>query len=213
MSWLFKFLSNSVGKKILMAITGLFFCCFLVIHLLGNLTLYGGKDTFNAYVDHLHSLGPLINVAEVLMLVFALVHVLTGLVITFQNVMARPQKYQVKKTGGGRTLGSSTMPYTGAILFLFVIAHLVNFHFADHETSTVYDIVTRVFKDPIIVSSYVFAMIVAAVHVSHGFWSAFQTLGLNHEKYTPAIKGMAFVFSVAVGAGFGFIPLWISFFI
>jgi succinate dehydrogenase / fumarate reductase cytochrome b subunit len=212
MSWLFKTLSSSIGKKLMMAVTGLFFCSFLVVHLLGNLTVYGGKESFNSYVDHLHSLGPLIHVAEGFMIIFALVHVLTGLILAFDNFKARPVKYEVNKNGGGRTFGSSTMPYTGLILLMFVIVHLKGFHFADHASNTVYDIMDGAFNDRIIVAFYVFAMIVASIHVSHGFWSAFQTLGINHEKYTPTIKGAALVFSLMVGAGFGFIPVWISFF-
>ncbi|MBU1169075.1 MAG: succinate dehydrogenase cytochrome b subunit [Proteobacteria bacterium] len=213
MSWLVKTLSTSVGKKLVMAVTGLFFCCFLVVHLLGNLTLYKGMETFNGYVDHLHALGPLIRVAEVLMLVFALVHVTTGLMLTYQNYMSRPVKYQMNKSGGGRTLGSATMPYTGIVLIFFVIAHLLGFHFADHETQTVYDIVSHAFSDPVVVGYYVVAMLVVAVHVSHGFWSAFQSLGVNHEKYNPAIKALALVFSLVVGAGFGLIPVYMSLFI
>lgn len=212
MTWLFKTLSSSIGKKLMMAATGLFFCCFLVVHLLGNLTVYWGKESFNSYVDHLHSLGPLIHVAEAFMVVFALVHVITGLMLALDNFKARPVKYEVNKNGGGRTFGSATMPYTGLILLMFVIAHLKGFHFADKTTKTVYDIMTGAFSDRSIVAFYVFAMIVAGIHVSHGLWSAFQTMGINHEKYTPAIKGAAFVFSLMVGAGFGFIPLWISFF-
>jgi succinate dehydrogenase / fumarate reductase cytochrome b subunit len=212
MSWLIKTLSSSIGKKLMMAVTGLFFCCFLVVHLMGNLTVYGGKESFISYVDHLHSLGPLIHVAEAFMIVFALVHVITGLMLALDNFKARPVKYEVNKNGGGRTFGSATMPYTGLILLMFVIAHLKGFHFADKTTRSVYDIMTGAFSDRSIVAFYVFAMIVAGIHVSHGLWSAFQTLGINHEKYTPAIKGAAFVFSLMVGAGFGFIPLWISFF-
>lgn len=213
MSWVVKTLSSSVGKKLMMALTGLFFCLFLVVHLLGNLTVYAGKETFNSYVEHLHALGPLIHVAEVLMVVFALVHVGSGILLTYQNYMSRPIKYQVNKSGGGRTLGSSTMPYTGPLLLIFVIIHLINFHFADHEIQTVYDIVATAFKDPVIVTFYVVSMIIAAIHVSHGFWSAFQTLGLNHDKYNPAIKTLALLFSIAVGAGFGLIPIYITFFI
>lgn len=212
MSWLTETLSSSIGKKLLMAVTGLFFCCFLVVHLIGNLTVYGGSDTFNSYVDHLHSFGPLIRVAEVLMVVFALVHIVTGLSLALDNFKARPVKYAMKKNGGGRTLGSSTMPYTGLVLLLFVLVHLKGFHFADHTSRTVFEIMKNAFSDRIVVFFYVIAMAVAAVHVSHGFWSAFQTLGLNHEKYTPAIKGISLIFSLAVGVGFGFIPLWLSFF-
>lgn len=211
MSWLVKTLSTSVGKKLLMAVTGLFFCCFLMVHLLGNLTVYGGEGMFNAYVEHLHAFGPLLHVAEVGLLISAILHVSTGIALTYQNYMARPLKYQMNKSGGGRTLGSSTMPYTGVLLILFIIAHLIGFHFADHTGRTVFDIVSKAFQSPVIVSYYVAAMLVAAVHVSHGFWSAFQTLGINHEKYTPMIKTLGFMFSMAVGAGFGFIPIWISF--
>lgn len=213
MSWVVKTLSSSVGKKLMMAVTGLFFCLFLVVHLLGNLTVYGGEGMFNSYVEHLHALGPLISVAEVLMVLFALVHVVTGLMLTYQNYVARPVRYQVDKSGGGSTLGSSTMPYTGSILLIFVIVHLINFHFADHEIQTVYDIVTTAFSNPVIVAFYVVSMIIVAIHVSHGFWSAFQTLGLNHDKYNPAIKTLALLFSIGVGAGFGLIPIYISFFI
>ncbi len=212
MSWLTDTLTSSIGKKLLMAASGLFFCCFLVVHLIGNLTVFGGSETFNSYVDHLHSLGPLIRIAEVLMAIFAFVHVVTGLSLALDNFKARPVKYEMKKNGGGRTLGSATMPYTGLVLLLFVLVHLKGFHFADHTSRSVFDIMTGAFSDPVIVGFYVFAMAVVAVHVSHGFWSAFQTLGLNHEKYTPAIKGLSLIFSLTVGVGFGFIPVWLSFF-
>lgn len=212
MACIVKTVSSSIGKKILMALTGLFFCCFLTVHLLGNLTVYGGPDVFNGYVDRLHSLGALIRAAEVAMLVFALVHVVTGLTLALENFRARPEKYQMNKNGGGRTIGSSTMPFTGLILLIFIIAHLKGFHFADHGTRSVYDIMVLAFGDRIVVFFYAFAMIVAGVHVYHGFWSAFQTLGLSHEKYTPGIKAASLLFSLMVAGGFGFIPLWISFF-
>lgn len=213
MAWLIKTVSSSVGKKLLMALTGLAFCCFLLVHLMGNLFLYCGKDAFNSYVEHLHSLGVLINVAEVFLLVFAIIHVVSGLTLTWQNYTSRPEKYVVNKRAGGRTIGSATMPYTGIILLGFIVAHLRGFHFADHETQTVYDIVVKAFSDPAIMGFYTFAMIVAAVHVSHGVWSAFQTLGLSHEKYTPAIRKAGLLFSITIGAGFGFIPLWIAYFL
>ncbi len=212
MAWILKTVSSSLGKKVLMALTGLFFCSFLTVHLLGNLTIFGGEAAFNSYVARLHSLGMLIHLAEAFMLLCALVHVATGLTLAVENFKARPDKYQMKKNGGGRTIGSSSMPYTGLILLIFIIAHLKGFHFADHETRSVYDIMTLAFNDRIVVSFYVFAVIVAGVHVHHGFWSAFQTLGLTHEKYTPAVKAVSLLFSLLVAGGFGFIPLWISFF-
>ena len=107
MNWLLKILWTSIGKKILMAFTGLSFCGFLIAHLAGNLTLYKGKDAFNAYAESLHALGPLITIAELGLLFFALIHVLIGATLFFENYKARPSRYAVKKSAGGRTIGVS----------------------------------------------------------------------------------------------------------
>jgi len=207
MLWLKDLLLSSIGKKLLMAATGLCFCGFLAVHLAGNLTLYAGGPVFNAYAEHLHALGPVLSAAEAGMLLFALVHVITGITLFLQNLRARPARYSVKKAAGGRTLGSRTMPYTGLALLAFVALHLVNFHFVDKGGRTIYQIVSQAFADPLTVGIYVAAMIAAALHVSHGFWSALQTLGAAHPKYTPLIRGAALLFSLAVGLGFGSIPL------
>jgi len=210
MNWFTETFGSSVGKKLMMAATGLLFCVFLVLHLAGNLTIYMGKDVFNSYAEHLHSLGPLITLAEWGLLIFAVIHVSTGLLLFYQNFKARPERYSVNKRAGGRTLGSATMPYTGVILLLFVIYHLLNFHFVDKTHTTIFQIVSNAFAQPSYVLIYTFAMIIAAVHVSHGFWSAFQTLGANHPKYTPFLRGLSLVFSLVIGIGFGFIPIYVS---
>ena len=210
MNWFTNTFGSSVGKKMMMAVTGLFFCVFLVLHLAGNLTLFMGKDVFNSYAEHLHSLGPLLTLAEWGLLIFAVVHISTGLLLFYQNFKARPERYAVNKRAGGRTLGSATMPYTGVVLLLFVIYHLFNFHFVDKTHTTIFQIVSNAFAQPSYVLIYTFAMIIAAVHVSHGFWSAFQTLGANHPKYTPFLRGLSLVFSLIVGIGFGFIPVYVS---
>jgi len=209
MNWFTNTLGTSVGKKLMMALTGLCFCGFLAVHLIGNLTLYGGKNLFNAYAEHLHSLGPVITVAEWGLLTLAAIHILTGLTLFLGNLNARPERYAVNKSAGGRTLGSSTMPYTGILLLIFIVLHLINFHFADRTYQTVYHIVSGVLSKPEYVFIYVAAVIIAAIHVSHGFWSAFQTLGANHPKYMPFIQGVGLAFSVIVGFGFGFIPVFI----
>jgi len=210
MNWFTNTFASSVGKKLMMAVTGLFFCVFLVLHLAGNLTLFMGKDVFNSYAEHLHSLGPILILAEWGLLIFAVIHISTGLLLFYQNFKARPERYAVNKRAGGRTLGSATMPYTGVILLLFVIYHLFDFHFVDKTHTTIFQIVSNVFAQPSYVLIYTFAMIIAAVHVSHGFWSAFQTLGANHPKYTPFLRGLSLVFSLIVGFGFGFIPVYVS---
>jgi len=210
MNWLINTLKSSVGKKIMMSVTGLCFCGFLVGHLGGNLTIYGGKEMFNSYAEHLHALGILVTFAEWGLLICAVIHILTGLTLFYQNYKARPVRYRVNKNGGGRTLGSSTMPYTGIILLGFVLFHLANFHFIDKTDTTIYTIVSEAFNNPLYVMLYIAAMVVAALHVSHGFWSAFQTLGANHPKYMPLIRTVSLIFALAVGIGFGALPIYIS---
>ncbi len=210
MSWLTQTLSSSIGKKLMMAVTGMGFIGFLAGHLAGNLTIYGGRDAFNGYAEHLHSLGLLLKVAEFGLLLFALIHIATGLILFLQNWSARPKRYCVDKSAGGRTLGSRTMPYTGVAILAFVVFHLVNFHFVDKMDTTIFDIVTIAFQNPVYVALYVVAMILVAIHVSHGLWSAFQTLGMNHTKYMPMITTAGLVFAVLVGFGFGFLPIYIA---
>jgi succinate dehydrogenase / fumarate reductase, cytochrome b subunit len=210
MNWLIQTLQSSIGKKMLMALTGLGFIGFLAGHLAGNLTIYGGSDPFNAYAEHLHALGPLVRAAEMGLLLMALIHVTTGLILFLQNLNARPQCYRVNKSAGGRSLGSRTMPYTGVLILGFAVFHLLSFHFVDKSNTTIFEIVSAAFQDPIYIAIYVAAMLTVAVHVSHGFWSAFQTLGMNHGKYMPIISTAGLVFAIVVGIGFGCIPIFIG---
>jgi len=210
MNRLINTLGTSIGKKLLMAVTGFSFCCFLVMHLAGNLTIYAGKDSFNAYAEHLHSLGPLLTLFEWILLTLAIVHVLTGAILFYQNYTSRSVRYAVDKRAGGRGLGSATMPYTGGIILAFVIFHLFDFHFIDKSNTTIFQIVSNAFAEPMHVGIYSAAMIVVAIHISHGFWSLFQTIGANHPKYMPVIKGAGIIFSVIVAIGFGFIPVYFT---
>ena len=210
MDWLIKTAGTSVGKKLMMAVTGLAFCGFLGTHLAGNLTLYGGADAFNSYAEHLHALGPLLSLAEFGLLALFLVHIFTGLTLFYQNFKARPERYVVNRAAGGRTLGSRTMPYTGILILAFVIYHLINFHFVDKSNTTIFAVVSGTFSDPLPVVLYIAAMAVVAVHVSHGFWSLFQTFGANHPKYMPAVMAVGLLFSIAVGVGFGLLPVVVS---
>jgi len=212
MNWLINTLGSSIGKKLLMALTGLGFISFLVGHLAGNLTIYGGKDAFNSYAAHLHAIGPLVTAAELGLLLFAVIHVATGAILFYQNLKARPERYKVNKCGGGRTIGSATMPYTGFVVLAFVIFHLLNFHFVDKTHTTIFQIVSEAFASPVYVLIYIVAMVIVALHVSHGFWSAFQSLGANHPKYMPFIMGASVAVSVIFGIGFGFLPVYISLF-
>jgi succinate dehydrogenase / fumarate reductase cytochrome b subunit len=210
MNWITNTMGASIGKKLMMALTGMGFMIFLTAHLVGNLNLYIGKDAFNAYAEGLQKLGPVLRLFEAGLILFAVVHILTGSWLFYQNWQARPQRYQVNKSAGGRTIGSGTMPYTGFVILLFVILHLFNFTFVDKTNTTVFDIVLSKFSNPLYVVVYIAAMAVVAIHVSHGFWSAFQSLGLNHSKYMPLIMVLSIVFAVVVGIGFGFLPVYIT---
>jgi succinate dehydrogenase / fumarate reductase cytochrome b subunit len=208
MNWLTKTLSSSIGKKQVMAVTGLGFCFFLAVHLIGNLTIYGGKSLFLSYVEHLHSLGYLITFAEWGLALFALVHIGVGLLLFVENQRARPVKYAVNKSAGGETIGSRTAPYTGALILIFIIIHLLKFRFVDKTGVNDFVILSSTFTQLGYVVFYVVGVIIVAVHVSHGFWSGFQTLGLSHPKYMPFIQLLSTVFAVIIALGFGSIPLF-----
>jgi succinate dehydrogenase / fumarate reductase cytochrome b subunit len=209
MNWLTQTFSSSIGKKQIMAVTGLGFCLFIIVHLLGNLTVYSGKDSFLAYVERLHSLGSLITLAEWGLAVFAVLHIGMGLLLFIRNVQSRPVRYAVRKNAGGRTIGSITEPYTGLLILAFIVVHLLKFRFVDKTTTNDFIILSNTFAQIGYVLFYVLGVVVVAFHVSHGFWSGFQTIGLNHPKYMPFIQRFGLVFSIILGVGFASIPLYI----
>jgi succinate dehydrogenase cytochrome b subunit len=209
MNWFFRTLSTSVGKKQLMAVTGLLFLLFLATHLLGNLSIYGGSGAFVSYAEHLHALGNLLVAAEILMLLALIIHVSTAVVLFFENRAARPIKYAVDKSGGGRTLSSVTMPYTGLLVLGFICVHLATFshHIVDQTTRNIFQIAVSVFSQPVYLVIFLASMVILGFHVRHGLWSAFQTVGANHPKYMPFIQKLSIVFAVIVAVGFGSLPL------
>jgi succinate dehydrogenase / fumarate reductase cytochrome b subunit len=210
MNWLTRTFSSSIGKKQIQAVTGLAFCVFVAVHLMGNLTLYAGKESFLSYVDHLHSVEALLTLAEFGLIFFAVLHIGMGLYLFLENRRARPVAYAVDKSAGGRTIGSRTAPYTGALILVFLIFHLIKFRFVDKMTINDFIILSNTFSEfGFWTLFYVAGVIVVAVHVSHGFWSGFQTLGLNHPKYMPLIERVGIIFSLIIGIGFASIPVYL----
>jgi succinate dehydrogenase / fumarate reductase cytochrome b subunit len=185
------------------------FLLFLATHLLGNLSIYGGRTAFVAYAQHLHALGKLLLAAEVLLAAALIIHVSLGLILFFENRRARPVRYTMDKSGGGRTFSSQTMPYTGLLILGFIGVHLSNFshHLVDQTNRTILQITAEVFSHRGYLAFYLFSMVIVALHVRHGLWSAFQTVGANHPKYMPFIEKLSIVFAVIVGIGFGSLPL------
>jgi succinate dehydrogenase / fumarate reductase, cytochrome b subunit len=209
MHWVMRTFSTSVGKKQLMAVTGLLFLLFLATHLLGNLSVYGGSAAFVAYAEHLHALGKLLMAAEVGMAVALIIHVSTAVFLFFQNRRARPVKYAVDKSGGGRTFSSQAMPYTGLLILGFIGVHLATFshHIVDQTTRNIFQIAVDVFSHKVFLAIYLVGVVVVGFHVRHGLWSALQTVGANHPKYMPFVQKLSIVFAVIVALGFGSLPL------
>jgi len=211
MTWIFRAFSRSLGKKQLMALTGLALTAFLVAHLAGNLLVFLGPDAFNGYSASLEH-NPLLIPAEIVLLLLYVAHVLLAIVVTIENRKARPERYVMKRREGGKTLASSTMLYSGLIIFVFVVLHLITFKFADREGTTLYDIEVRVFQSLPYVIWYVFAVSVVGLHVSHGFQSSFRTLGLGHPKYLRLVDKTSRILGVALAVGYALIPIWIHLF-
>ena len=214
-----KFFTASIGKKQIMALTGLGLIGFTVTHLLGNFLILVGPDAFNKYAYTLTS-NPLIYVAEAILLGMFLLHIFLAAVLQIQNRLARPESYAVKvKTGRGETFASSTMPYTGLIMLVFIVLHLINFKFGSNYPTVVdgtqlrdlYRTVVEYFANPLYTAWYVFAMLALAIHTSHGFWSMFQSWGLNHPKYNPVIKAASIGYAVFVFVGFSGLAIFCHF--
>ena len=203
-------LRSSIGKKLVMAITGLGFCIFLISHLAGNLIIYAGNDAFNSYAERLHTLGPLLILAEIGLLLLGIVHISTGAYLFYQNFRARPVRYKKKRNAGGRTIGSSTMPYTGFLILIFIVFHLVDFHFVEKADRSIYQIVLETFSNPGYTIFYILSMVVVATHIDHGFWSLLQTLGIDNLECMPVFRVISSAFSLFVGIGFGSLPVFIT---
>ncbi len=201
MSWFFRACRSSLGKKTIMAVSGTLLGGFLLVHAAGNSSIFWGADAFNSYAKHLHSLGVLIPVAEVLLLAVFLLHVITGISLTLQNRAARAERYALHRSAGGRSWGSRTMIWTGLIILAFIILHLLNFHFTGHDRP-ISQIVAPVLTSPLYSLIYGVAMLALGLHLSHGFWSVFQTLGVNHPRYNRFLRSLAWTGCVLIAGVF-----------
>lgn len=213
MGWFKQAVFSSIGKKGIMAISGAMLGLFLLIHLAGNLTIFFGPDILNAYARRLHALGPVLYILEAGLFLVFLIHIVFALIIYFENLRARPAAYAVScfspsKTGAGQWL-SGTMPYTGLAIFVFLIVHLYNFSFADYPQTS--DAVKAVLYRPGHAIFYAMAVAALVMHLSHGFWSMFQSLGLSHPRYDSFIRTGAVYLSVVLGTILFLIPtlIWL----
>ena len=194
-----RFFSSSVGKKSVMSITGFLLGCFLLLHLAGNTTVFLGRNAFISYATHLHSLGPIIHIFEAGLVTVFILHVFFALRLYIENLSARPERYAMDRSSGGRTFASRTMPYTGVLILIFIILHLKNFYFTD-SSIPIADTVRTSLRNPVICLYYVVSLLILGIHTSHGFWSLFQSLGVNHPHFNEFLRQGAIIVSV-LGAG------------
>lgn len=206
MSWITRTLTSSIGKKMLMAISGAFLVLFILIHLIGNSTSLLGRAAFLSYAAHLHSLGQLVTLFEILLLGIFCTHVTLALLLFLENLRARPQRYAMVTSRGGRSPGSRTMIYSGTVILVFLVVHLLNFHFTSHATP-IADIVRATLSNPAIAIFYIIGVLALGLHISHGFWSLFQSLGLEHPKYTGGLEKKSVALGFGVGLLFALIPV------
>lgn len=214
------FLNSSIGKKLMMAVTGSFLLIFLIVHLIGNITLFFGPTVFNGYVSTLDVVKPLIRVIEVVLLAAFVLHIYNGFKLWLENKKAKGIKYQVNGSAENSDVFSRTMFLTGSIVFIFLVTHLGTFfwRFNVHDPMGLanvhqyFDIVVYFFGIWWYVLLYIVAMVLLGFHLNHGFQSAFQTFGWNHKKYFSFIRKLGTVYAVIMAAGFASMPLYFFFF-
>lgn len=209
MNVLLRYATSSIGKKQIVALTGLSLCAFLAGHLAGNFLLYKGYQEFNRYAEFLTT-NPALPLIELALLGVFACHIAFALWVTWENLLARPEHYALHQDAGGRTIGSSTMIYTGLFTLAFLLFHVTTFRLIKDESGLygLWGYVVEWFQGGFTVAFYVTALIFLGVHLSHGVQSAFQTFGLNHPRATPSIKGVGLLFALAMAAAFGAIPIW-----
>jgi succinate dehydrogenase / fumarate reductase cytochrome b subunit len=204
-----RFYESTIGKKAIMAVTGLILFGFLIAHMLGNLQIFLGAEVMNHYAETLHANPELLWTARTILLISVLLHIWASLQLTKVKRDARPVGY-VKRANVSSSWASRSMMLSGPIIAAFVVFHLLHLTTGTVHPNFVplhaYENLVTGFLLPIAVF-YIVAMILVGFHLSHGIWSMVQSLGLSHPRYTPMVKKFAAVFSWILIAGFISVPL------
>ena len=215
-AWLF----SSIGKKTIVAATGIALVLFVIGHLLGNLTFFFGPDAMNGYAVHLRDLGPLLWLARIGILAAVALHIYFTMLLWKENQAARPAKY-LHRSRVQTTVFARTMRLTGLVVFAFVIFHLSHFTWMivdpayrsyestveGHPAHDVYRMVVAGFRHPLVSAFYILSLALLASHLSHGIASLFQTLGLNNQQLRPRFERLGRLVAWALFAGFSSIPI------
>lgn len=206
---------TSIGQKLLVATSGLImFLLFLVPHLGGNILFLFGRETFNSYAAHLHSLVPIVVGIEVLMIISLSIHMFMGLRVAFANAGAHGRRI-TQKPSAERSLAARLMPYSGTMIFIFIVKHLLDFtlrhkpetHLDGHMVPDVYGMMIDKFSHMGNVVFYVLFMIALALHLSHALQSAMQTYGVYVPRKGSKMKLASTLIAIAMASTFAIMPI------
>jgi succinate dehydrogenase / fumarate reductase cytochrome b subunit len=224
MSWFTSTLSSSIGKKLIMSLAGLFLLTFLLVHLGVNLLVLLENNMYFNKAAHFMGTNILIKVFEIILFGGFIIHIIYAFILQIQNWMARPVRYKIENLTNQTSFFSKYMIHTAIIIGVFLVVHLVDFyvrakflgqitdvHYSGKAYHDMASLVEQKFQIGGFVVFYIAAFLFLAFHLNHGFQSAFQTLGINHKKYTPFIKALGVLYSILVPLGFTIIPLVIYF--
>jgi succinate dehydrogenase / fumarate reductase cytochrome b subunit len=215
MSALYHYIHSSIGRKQIVAVTGLLLILFLIGHLAGNLLIYLGPEAYNAYSKKLVSLRPGLYGIEFGLLAVFVTHIYFITILVWENIKARGTRYAVQRPVGKRSIATMLMSYSGLIVLAFVVTHLIDFTFASHEGLRaivhgtdwgLYGLVFNTFTDPLKSLWYIIAMCAIALHLSHGVDSFMQTFGLHH---TENMRRWSNFFAIAIALLFSSIPVYV----
>jgi succinate dehydrogenase / fumarate reductase cytochrome b subunit len=203
--------------KLIIGTTGILLFLYLILHIAGNALIFFGPDIFNTYSYKLIS-NPLVVPVEIGLLVVFLIHIFKAVPMTVRNQAARPAKYAKKERAGGtsqKSLASSTMILTGLALLIFIPIHVrmfkygAEYQYGATEMRDLYRLEVENFSSPLAVGLYVLAMVFVGMHLWHGVWSAFQSLGIDGPRFTPFIRKLGKVSAVVIAGGFIVIAVWV----
>lgn len=215
----FRHYQTSIGRKQLVATTGLLLILFICGHLVGNLLFFGGPDLYNGYAAFLAHLRPGLYIIEAILALIFLSHIFITYFLVYKNICARPVGYKIMTPKADRSFAAQIMPYTGSIILAFIIYHLWDFTFTVHEGAQsilrdgknygLYGLVYNCFSDWVHSTFYIIAMACIGFHLSHGVESLCQTYGFNHPKYAGKVRFASNLFGIVVGWGFSAIPVYV----
>ena len=205
--WFVSFIKTSIGKKLVMATSGFLLLSFLAIHAFGNAAIYMGSKYFQIYADTLHGFPVLVLIFGLGLLFIFVAHIGVGLLLFFEK-RNTSSRYNVQSRVVENTFASRTMPYTGALIFLFLIIHVFGFGIAKPEDVKISLLVQDYLSGFFYSLFYILSFIALAIHLNHGFWSMLQTFGINHPRYNTLISALTIAVPALFLVIFGGIPIY-----